>query len=109
MLSPIDTAYPILKESPTGRELQELFTPNLLELGFAREHEAARSTTRAATTSQIVPEAWLFCPPRGRFLLRLSYTLRRQSVGTMFRMAYRLTMSLQRGFATWLLFAPIWG
>jgi uncharacterized protein (TIGR02391 family) len=38
VLSPIDTAYPILKESPTGRELQELFTPNLLELGFAREN-----------------------------------------------------------------------
>jgi hypothetical protein len=38
VLSPSDTAYPILKESPTGRELQELFTPNLLELGFAREN-----------------------------------------------------------------------
>ena len=38
MLSPSDTAYPILNESPTGRELQELFTPNLLELGFGREN-----------------------------------------------------------------------
>ena len=38
MLSPSDTAYPILKESPPGRELQELFTPNLSELGFAREN-----------------------------------------------------------------------
>ena len=38
MLSPSDTAYPLLKESPTGRELQELFTPNLFELGFAGEN-----------------------------------------------------------------------
>ena len=38
MLSPSDTAYPLLKESPTGRELQELFTPNLFELGFAAEN-----------------------------------------------------------------------
>ena len=38
MLSPSDTAYPLLKENPTGRELQELFTPNLLELGFAGEN-----------------------------------------------------------------------
>ena len=29
---------PFLKESPPGRELQELFTPNLSELGFAREN-----------------------------------------------------------------------
>ncbi len=38
MLSPSDTAYPLLKESPTERELQELFTPNLFELGFAAEN-----------------------------------------------------------------------
>ena len=38
MLSPSDTAYPLLKENPTGRELEELFTPNLLELGFAGEN-----------------------------------------------------------------------
>ena len=38
MLSTSDTAYPLLKENPTGRELQELFTPNLLELGFAGEN-----------------------------------------------------------------------
>jgi hypothetical protein len=38
VLSPSDTAYPLLKESPTGRELQELFTPNLSELGFAGEN-----------------------------------------------------------------------
>jgi len=38
VLSPSDTAYPLLKESPTGRELQELFTPNLFELGFAGEN-----------------------------------------------------------------------
>jgi Domain of unknown function (DUF4158) len=38
VLSPSDTAYPLLKESPTERELQELFTPNLFELGFAAEN-----------------------------------------------------------------------
>ena len=38
MLSPSDTAYPLLKESPTERELQELFSPNLFELGFAGEN-----------------------------------------------------------------------
>ena len=35
VLSPSDLAYPLLKASPTGRELQELFTPNLFELGFS--------------------------------------------------------------------------
>ena len=38
MLSASDTSYPLLKASPTGRELQELFTPNLFELGFAVEN-----------------------------------------------------------------------
>jgi hypothetical protein len=38
VLTPSDTAYPILKESPTERELEELFTPNLFELGFAAEN-----------------------------------------------------------------------
>jgi hypothetical protein len=35
VLNPSDSVYPLLKASPTGRELQELFTPNLFELGFA--------------------------------------------------------------------------
>jgi hypothetical protein len=38
VLSPSDTAYPLLKANPTGRELQELFTPNLCELGFAGQN-----------------------------------------------------------------------
>jgi Domain of unknown function (DUF4158) len=38
VLSPSDTAYPLLKANPTGREVQELFTPNLFELGFAGEN-----------------------------------------------------------------------
>jgi hypothetical protein len=38
VLSPSDTAYPLLKSNPTERELQELFTPNLFELGFARQN-----------------------------------------------------------------------
>ena len=33
-----DTAYPLLKASPTARELDELFTPNLLERTFAESH-----------------------------------------------------------------------
>ena len=35
VLSPSDLAYPLLKASATGRELQELFTLNLFELGFS--------------------------------------------------------------------------
>jgi hypothetical protein len=38
VLSPSDTAYPLLKASPSARELQEIFTPNLFELKFAEEH-----------------------------------------------------------------------
>jgi Domain of unknown function (DUF4158) len=38
MLSASDTAYPRLKASPTARELDELFTPNLFELTFAESH-----------------------------------------------------------------------
>jgi len=38
VLSPSDTAYPLLKANPTGRELEELFTPNLFELGFAEQN-----------------------------------------------------------------------
>ena len=37
VLSPSDTAYPLLKSNPTERELQELFTPNLFELGFVED------------------------------------------------------------------------
>src|SRR3954462_7072617 len=36
MLSASDTAYPLLSASPTARELDELFTPNLFELTFAQ-------------------------------------------------------------------------
>jgi hypothetical protein len=39
VLSPSDLAYPLLKASPTGRELQELFTPNLFELGFSGQNK----------------------------------------------------------------------
>ena len=38
MLSPSDTVYPLLKADPTERELQELFTPSLFELGFAGQN-----------------------------------------------------------------------
>lgn len=37
MLSPQDTAYPVLKSSPSARELDEVFTPTLFELGFAEK------------------------------------------------------------------------
>ena len=39
VLGPSDLAYPLLKASPTGRELQELFTRNLFELGFAGQNK----------------------------------------------------------------------
>ena len=38
MLSPSDTAYPMLKAHPSARELEEIFTPTLFELGFAEQH-----------------------------------------------------------------------
>lgn len=43
MLSASDTAYPLLKASPSARELDELYTPHLFEIGFAekRTREAA--------------------------------------------------------------------
>ena len=43
MLSASDTAYPLLKASPSARELDELYTPTLFEIGFAekRTREAA--------------------------------------------------------------------
>jgi hypothetical protein len=37
MLSPSDTAYPVLKANPSARELTEIFTPTLFELAFAEE------------------------------------------------------------------------
>ena len=37
MLSPRDTAYPVLKPNPSDRNLNELFSPNLWELAFAEE------------------------------------------------------------------------
>jgi hypothetical protein len=35
VLSPRDTAYPLLKPSPSERELDEVYTPTLFELSFA--------------------------------------------------------------------------
>lgn len=35
MLSPGDTAYPLLKASPSARELDELYTPTVFEMSFA--------------------------------------------------------------------------
>ena len=37
MLSPSDTAYPLLKAHPSARELEEIFTPTLFELTFAEQ------------------------------------------------------------------------
>lgn len=37
MLSPTDTAYPLLKPNPSDRELNDIFTPTLWELAFAEE------------------------------------------------------------------------
>jgi TnpA family transposase len=38
MLSPSDTAYPMLKAHPSAHELEEIFTPTLFELAFAEQH-----------------------------------------------------------------------
>ena len=38
MLSPGDTVYPLLSASPTARELDASFTPDLFELAFAEKH-----------------------------------------------------------------------
>jgi hypothetical protein len=37
MISPSDTAYPLLKAHPSARELAEIFTPTLFELTFAEQ------------------------------------------------------------------------
>ena len=38
LLSASDTSYPLLNTSPSARELDEAFTPNLFELAFAGKH-----------------------------------------------------------------------
>jgi Domain of unknown function (DUF4158) len=43
MLSASDTAYPLLKASPSARELDELYTPNLFEIGFAEQRTREES------------------------------------------------------------------
>ena len=37
MPSPRDTAYPRFKPHPSAKELNELYTPTVAELAFARE------------------------------------------------------------------------
>jgi hypothetical protein len=37
MISPSDTAYPMLKAHPSARELEDLFAPTLFELAFAEQ------------------------------------------------------------------------
>lgn len=37
MVSASDTAYPLLKAGPSARELDELYTPSLFEIGFAEK------------------------------------------------------------------------
>jgi hypothetical protein len=37
MISPTDTAYPVLTASPTASELVDSYTPNVFELKFAEE------------------------------------------------------------------------
>jgi hypothetical protein len=38
MLSASDAAYPLLSSNPTARELDELFTPHLVELNLECQH-----------------------------------------------------------------------
>ena len=108
MLSPSDTAYPLLKESPTGRELQELFTPNLSELGFAREN-----------TRQPVPRLGLLLLLKS--FQKLGYFVRLAEIPPPIALHIAKSVGwnqvpdglsayepVRRGFATWLLFAPTW-
>jgi hypothetical protein len=37
MISPTDTAYPVLTASPSAGELTDAFTPDVFELKFAEE------------------------------------------------------------------------
>jgi hypothetical protein len=37
MISPTDTAYPVLSTGLSARELMDSFTPNLFELSFAAD------------------------------------------------------------------------
>jgi len=53
VLSPSDTAYPLLKANPTGRELEELFTTNLFELGFAGQNTMPENTLHRGATANV--------------------------------------------------------
>ena len=38
-----DTAYPQLKSTPSAKELEEVYTPNLVELGWAEKRTRERT------------------------------------------------------------------
>jgi hypothetical protein len=42
MISPTDTAYPVLTASPSASELTDAYTPDLFELKFAVKSAPAR-------------------------------------------------------------------
>ena len=62
-----DTAYPRLKINPSAKELNELYTPTVYELAFARERArqpgvpaaSARKFTLAYCTQHTDPHCWL--------------------------------------------------
>jgi hypothetical protein len=52
MLSATDTAYPVLKPSPSGRELNDIFTPTPWELAFVGDRTREPTPTVGLKTFQ---------------------------------------------------------
>jgi hypothetical protein len=84
MISPTDTAYPVLPASPSANELMDAYTPDVFELKFAEENtrQPAPRTTYALWRSpdQRRPQVLRICVnlfiavPRGRTRLRRAFT-----------------------------------
>ena len=67
MISPTDTAYPVLSASPSARELMDSFTPNLFELSFAEERtRQAASRVDLLVLLNTVQRLGYFCETRRR-------------------------------------------
>jgi hypothetical protein len=100
VLSPSDTAYPLLKSNPTERELQELFTPNLFELGLPDRTQGSPFHDSDFSCSSNRSKNWVILSALQRFRLPSSGTSRRHSDGTRYRTAYRPMMPVRHAFAT---------
>ena len=61
VLSPRDTAYPVLKSSPSTRELDEVIHAYAFRIGLRREEDKRRGTAdRFARSAEDVPAARVF-------------------------------------------------